>query len=46
MKAFPILIRTQMVGKNSLINIGRMEKIIVAGLYIPIKDMDTKIYGI
>lgn len=35
-----------MVGKNSFINIGRMEKIIVAWLYIPNKDMDTKIYGI
>lgn len=35
-----------MVGKNSLIHIGRMEKIIVAWLYIPNKDMDTKIYGI
>lgn len=35
-----------MEGKNSLINIGRMEKIIVAWLCIPNKDMDTKIYGI
>lgn len=35
-----------MVGKNSLINIGRMEKIIVAWLYIPNKDMDTKFNGI
>lgn len=35
-----------MEGKHSLNNIGRMEKIIVAWLYIPNKDMDTKIYGI
>lgn len=35
-----------MVGQNSLINIGRMENIIVAWLYIPNKVMETKIYGI
>lgn len=35
-----------MVGKNFFIYIGRMEKIIVVWLYIFIKDMVIKIYGI